>query len=307
MLSANRKLNAGRYRVSIFQKVFADPMILIGAGILLFMILLVIFGPVLVPNDPLTVNMAERLAPPSAQYPLGTDHMGRCLFSRLVAGAETTLGIAGMVIIIVMLIGIPLGVLSGYAGGRTDQFIMRTVDGLSILPDFMLVIAISGFLGPSLSNMIIAIVLINWTGYARIVRGIVLSEKEKDYIAAARVAGSGPFIIMFRHLLPSVMPQVLIYAALDIGKTILVISSLSYLGLGAQPPSPEWGAMLNDGRSYFQSVPELMIYPGVAIMLVVVAFNLIGEGLGDILNPRSMQHKPNRRGIFRRVITRSRS
>nr|WP_275422504.1 nickel transporter permease [Paenibacillus mucilaginosus] len=258
-----------------------------GLFILALLLGLALLGPLLVPNDPLAVNMAQRLQPPSLEYPLGTDSMGRCLFSRLATGAQTTLGIPVMVLAMVMAIGIPAGLLAGYAGGRIDALLMRTVDGMSVVPDFLLVIAVSGFLGPSLNNLILSIVLINWCGYARLIRGIVLSEREKDYVLAARVAGGRVRTILWRHLLPQVVSPVLVYAALDMGKTILVISSMSYLGLGAQPPSPEWGAMLNDGRSYFQTHPELMIYPGMAILLVVVSFNLIGEGLRDLLDVRS--------------------
>ncbi|MUG72185.1 nickel transporter permease [Paenibacillus validus] len=273
-------------RPTVFGSMLRDPMVMTGMSILLAMLILTLAGPFLIANDPVTVNMSERLLPPSWEYPLGTDHLGRCLFTRLVTGAETTLGISALIIVMVMLIGIPSGLLSGYIGGRVDALLMRIVDGMSVLPDFMLVIAISGFLGPNLQNMIIAIVLINWIGYARVVRSIVLSEREKEYVWAARVAGCSMWTILRRHLLPQIIPPVLVFAALDIGKTILVISGLSYLGLGAQPPSPEWGAMLNDGRTYFQTAPQLMIYPGVAIMLVVISLNLIGEGLRDILDVR---------------------
>jgi len=276
-----------RLAVTQLGRMLRDPMTATGMAILLLILLATWLGPLLVHNDPLTANMAERLSPPSAKHPLGTDHMGRCLFARLVAGAETTLGLSMLVISIVMLIGTLIGLLSGYVGGRLDAILMRVVDAMSVLPDVLLVIAISGFLGPSLGNLIVSIVLINWVGYARMVRGIVLSEREKEYVLAARVAGSGTWAVLKRHLLPQITAPVLVYAALDIGKTILVISSLSYLGLGAQPPSPEWGAMLNDGRAYFQTAPQLMLYPGLAIMLVVIAFNLIGEGLRERLDVRS--------------------
>jgi len=289
MAAARGKSSLSSGKSPSFKRLLRRPGIVAGLSILVLMVLLIVFGPLFVRNDPDLVNMAIRLQGPSLAYPLGTDQLGRCLFSRLVEGAGSTLGISSMVIVMVMLIGIPLGLLSGYIGGKVDTFIMRIVDGLSVLPDFLLVIAISGFLGPSMENMVVSIVLINWLGYARIVRGIVLSEREKDYIKAAEIAGGNAWIIVWRHLLPAVLSPVLVYAALDIGKTILVISSLSYLGLGAQPPSPEWGAMLNDGRPFFQTKPELMIYPGVAIMLVVIAFNLIGEGLRDGLDVRGKQ------------------
>jgi peptide/nickel transport system permease protein len=264
-----------------------EPLTALGMGILAVIVLITFIGPSMVPNDPLTVQMSERLQGPSWQYPLGTDHLGRCFFARLVAGAKITLSISALAIVSVTLIGIPVGLLTGYMGGRVDALLMRLVDGVGALPEFLLAIAISGFLGPSLTNIMWAIVLVKWIGYARVVRSIVLSEREKEYVLAARVAGCSTWTILWRHLLPQIISSVIVLAALDIGKIILMISSLSYLGLGAQPPEPEWGAMLNDGRPYFQTVPKLMIYPGVAIMLVVISCNLISDGLRDILDVRS--------------------
>lgn len=247
-------------------------------------ILITLIGPFIVPNDPYTANMSERLASPSLSYPLGTDHMGRCIFSRLIIGAQTTLSITGLVVVTVILIGIPIGLLTGYIGGRLDSIVMRIADGLLALPEFILAIAIAGFLGPSLTNLMLSVVFVKWIGYTRVVRGIVISERAKDYVLAAKVGGSSDWKIIRRHMLPQIISPVLVLAALDIGKVILIISSLSYLGLGAQPPAPEWGAMLNDGRPYFQTFPELMIYPGLAIFFIVLAFNLIGEGLRDKLD-----------------------
>jgi peptide/nickel transport system permease protein len=259
-------------------------MMVSGLVFLLMIILITLIGPFIVPNDPYTANMSERLAEPSLTYLLGTDHMGRCIFSRIIIGSQTTLGITGLVVATVIGIGIPVGLVIGYIGGRVDSAVMRFADGLLALPEFILAIAIAGFLGPSLTNLMISIVFVKWIGYTRVVRGIVISERNKDYVFAARVSGSSHFKIIRRHMLPQIISPVLVLAALDIGKVILIISSLSYLGLGAQPPAPEWGAMLNDGRLYFQTVPELMIYPGLAIFFVVLSLNLIGEGLRDMLD-----------------------
>lgn len=274
-------------RRSLGRSILHDPMTLLGMSALTVIVLLTLIGPLIVPNDPLTVQMAERLQTPSWQYPLGTDHLGRCIFARLVWGARTTLGISTLAIVTVILIGIPLGLVAGYVGGRTDMVLMRLVDGISALPQFVLAVAISGLLGPSLLNLMLSVILVQWVDYARIVRSLVLSEREKKYVLAARVAGCGTLTILGRHLLPQIISPVLILAALDMGKIILTISSLSYLGLGAQPPAPEWGAMLNDGRPYFQTVPQLMIYPGLAIMLVIICCNLISDGLRNILDVRS--------------------
>ncbi|MDR6225703.1 nickel transporter permease [Desmospora profundinema] len=282
-MSGTARMPAVRSR---FRNMVFEPMPLIGMGILASILLVAWIGPFLVPNDPITVNMEERLLSPSFKYPLGTDHMGRCLFSRLAVGAQATLGITAVVVVTVVLIGIPVGLLSGYVGGRFDSITMRVVDGLNAFPEFILAIAVAGFLGPSLTNLMLSVVLVKWIGYARIVRGIVLSEREKEYVLAARVGGCGTWKLLRRHLLPSIVSPVLVLAALDVGKVILTISSLSYLGLGAQPPAPEWGAMLNDGRSYFQTFPELMIYPGAAIFLVVLSCNLIGDGLRDALETK---------------------
>lgn len=262
----------------------SKPAALLGLFFLTIIVIITVIGPLLVPNDPYTANMAERLASPSLTYPFGTDHMGRCIFSRLVIGSQATLGITALVIATVILIGIPIGLVSGYIGGRFDSFVMRIADGLLALPEFILAIAIAGFLGPSLTNLMISVVLVKWISYTRVVRGIILSEREKEYVLAARVGGCPTWKIILRHLLPQIISPVLVLAALDIGKVILIISSLSYLGLGAQPPAPEWGAMLNDGRPYFQTIPQLMIYPGMAIFIVVLSCNLIGEGLRDRLD-----------------------
>lgn len=263
-----------------------QPLTVVGCLLLVLIGMVALIGPWIIPNDPLAADMGKRLLSPSVQYPLGTDHLGRCIFSRLISGARITLGITAFVVSTVALIGIPVGLLSGYLGGRLDSLVMRIVDGMAALPEFIVAIAIAGFLGPSLTNLMLSIVLVKWIGYARVVRGIVLSEREKEYILAAKAGGSGTWKILWVHLLPQVASPVLVLAALDIGKVILTVSSLSYLGLGAQPPAAEWGAMLNDGRPYFQSKPELMIFPGAAILLVVLACNLIGDGLRDQLDKR---------------------
>ncbi|MGM0806088.1 MAG: nickel transporter permease [Bacillota bacterium] len=277
------KMNIQMPRINRISFFFKNQNLLIQCGIIFFIIitLITLIGPFIVPNDPLTANMSERLVPPSSAYPLGTDHMGRCIFSRLIVGAQSTLGITALVVATVALIGIPIGLVIGYIGGRLDTVFMRVADGILALPEFILAIAIAGFLGPSLTNLMISIVFVKWIAYTRVVRSIVITERNKDYVQAAKVGGSSNWKIIRRHMFPQIVSPVLVLATLDIGKVILTISSLSYLGLGAQPPAPEWGAMLNDGRPYFQSAPELMIYPGLAIFFVVSAFNLMGEGLRD--------------------------
>ncbi|WP_245583490.1 nickel transporter permease [Paenibacillus assamensis] len=276
-----------RSSTSKWKTLLRYPLMLVGSVLFLALILFVAAGPYLVPNDPLLIQMSERLRPASWEYPLGTDHLGRCIFSRLASGAQMTLSLAGIVITATIFIGVPIGLLTGYVGGRLDTFIMRVVDGVGALPEIIVAIAVSGFLGPSITNLLIAIIAVKWIEYVRLVRSIILLEREKEYMEAARAAGFGTWHMIRRQLLPHIVSPVIVLASLDIGKIILIVSSLSYLGLGAQPPTPEWGAMLNDGRPYFQTIPQLMIYPGLCIMIVVMSCNLIGDGLRQLLDVRN--------------------
>ncbi|MBH5316430.1 ABC transporter permease subunit [Paenibacillus sp. GSMTC-2017] len=268
-------------------RTFRNPMIASGMGLVAVVVLLAIISPWIVPNDPLLVNMADRLLSPSLEYPLGTDHLGRCLFSRLMDGARMTLGTTFVFITIVVSIGVTIGLFSGYVGGIVDSILMRVTDGLGAVPEFLLAVAVAGFLGPGLLNVMFAICCVKWISYARLVRGIILSEREKEYVLASIVAGSGTWTVIKRHLLRQIASPLAVVAALDVGKMILLISMLSYLGLGTQPPAPEWGAMLSDGRPYFQAAPELMIYPGLLILTVVLACNLLSDGLRDHLDVRN--------------------
>jgi peptide/nickel transport system permease protein len=203
-----------------------------------------------------------------------------------MAGTHTTLGLSVAVISAVVAIGVPVGLISGYRGGRMDAILMRVADGTGALPEFLIAVAVAGFWGPGLLNVMLAIACVKWIGYARIVRGVILSEREKDYVLASIVAGSSGLTVIYRHLLRQVASPLAILVAGDIGRTILLISALSYLGLGVQPPAPEWGAMLNDGRPYFQAAPRLMMYPGLCILFVVLACNLLSDGLRDLLDVR---------------------
>ncbi|WP_372631952.1 nickel transporter permease [Cohnella sp.] len=263
------------------------PMQVAGVAMLLLFLAIALFGKEWAPHDPLLIDMGNRLQAPDWNYPLGTDHLGRCLLSRLLVGAQATLGLSAVVIILVAMIGVPIGVWAGYTGGRWDALLMRIVDGAGALPEFLVAVAIAGFLGPGLSHVMLAIACVKWIGYARLARGIVQAERTKEYIAAAVVSGSTDPAIIRRHVLRHLVSPLAIVAAGDIGRTILLISALSYLGLGAQPPAPEWGAMLNDGRSYFQKAPELMLYPGLCILAVVLACNMISDSLRDRLDVRN--------------------
>ncbi|MCY8681005.1 nickel transporter permease [Bacillus haynesii] len=237
--------------------------------------------PFFLPFDPLRTDMANRLQPISMQHWLGTDHLGRDIFSRMIAGAKATVGTALAAILISVFIGVPVGLVSGFFGGWLDRMIMRIVDAVMAFPDYIVAIVLSGLLGPGLMNLILAVVAVKWVGYARLVRSTVFSEKQKDYIALAELTGLCSGAILKKHLLPHVLGNVSVLATLDIGKTVLMIAALSYIGLGAQPPYPEWGAMLNDGKHYFLHAPQLMVIPGLAIMFIVLLSNLYGDRLRD--------------------------
>jgi peptide/nickel transport system permease protein len=267
-------------------KILRDPASLLGLLLVGLVFLAALFAPLLAPHDPEPVSLTERLLPPGGEYPLGTDGLGRCLYSRLLFGARLTLQYSLTVLAVTLVIGIPVGLLAGYCGGIIDSVIMRFVDIILAFPNLVLALVVVGILGPGLLNAMLALALVSWVGYARVVRGMVLSIKEKEYIAAARVCGSrGPALVR-RHVLPNVLPPVAVLATLDLGKLILAISTLSFLGLGAQPPAPEWGAMINDARPFMQTFPRLMVIPGAAIAVTVLGFNLLGDGLRDALDPQ---------------------
>lgn len=232
-------------------------------------------------HDPLLVNLAERLLPASLEHPLGTDHLGRDVLTRLLLGTKLTVGYGLLALLVAVIIGVPFGVISGYKGGLIDRIFMRIADAFLSFPDTIVAIVLSGLLGPGIENLLLAIVVVKWVNYARLVRSTVITERQKDYVTVAKINGVSSFRIMRKHLFPHLIGNVLVLASLDLGKIILLISSLSYIGLGAQPPAPEWGAMLNDARPYFQSNLFLMIYPGLAIGFVVLLSNLFGDYLRD--------------------------
>lgn len=273
-------------KIKIKKLIIRDKLAFIGLIIILFIIIIGIFANYIAPNDPIKVDLSKRLHSPSHIYLLGTDHLGRCILSRLIYGIRVSFSTSFILLFIILTIGIIVGVTAGYFGGFIDNVIMRFIDIILAFPGLILDLAIAGILGPSLINLMIAIAAVQWVRYARIIRGMVLSIKEEEFVLAARVLGSSNFKIIKKHILPNIIPQIIILATLDMGSIILRISGLSFLGLGVQPPTPEWGAMLNDGRPYMQTAPWLMIFPGVSILIVVMAFNLLGDGLRDLLDPK---------------------
>jgi len=263
-----------------------NPRAVVGLAIVTFLALLAIFAPYIATNDPIEQHRGQYLEAPSWQYPFGTDDLGRCIFSRLIYGARISLLIGITVVFITAFIGTTLGLVSGFAGGIVDEAIMRVVDILLAFPGLILALVIAGLLGPGLFNVMLALAVVGWSHYARIVRACVLSEKEKGFVEATRALGGSKHYITIRHILPQVLPPVIVMATLGMGGTILSSSALGFLGLGAQPPAPEWGSMLNEGRTFLQLAPHCTIFPGIAIMLTVLAFNLLGDGLRDIMDPR---------------------
>lgn len=235
-------------------------------------------------HDPFLTSLDGRLLGMSLQHPLGTDQLGRDVLTRLLLGGQQTIGYSLLALFVALIIGVPFGLISGYKRGIVDKIFMRIADGFLSFPDTIVAIVLSGLLGPGIGNLVLAIVFVKWVNYARLVRSTVLSESQKEYILIARINGLSSRKIMRKHLFPHIVGHVLVLASLDLGKIILLISAFSYIGLGVQPPTPEWGAMLNDSRSYFQSRPELMIYPGLAIVVVVLLTNMLGDYLRDIFD-----------------------
>ena len=262
----------------------------------LLIVLAAVFAKQIAPYDPTASKLRDAFQPPSAEHRFGTDFLGRDLFSRVIYGTRASVSSALILVGAAMLLGGLLGIIAGFAGGTVDAAIMRLCDTMLAFPDLILAIAIAGILGPSFGNAIIAILAVSWTKYARLARSTVLKIKQRDYIAAARTTGSKSSHILRAYLIPNALPTLLITAMLDIGTTMLSVSGLSFLGFGIQPPTPEWGYMLSEGRSYIQTAPWLMMYPGLAILITVIAFNLLGDSIRDILDPGTRRsHKKKKK------------
>ncbi len=257
-------------------------------GILaLLIILAAIFAPVLAHGiDPTAGNLMDAIKAPDAQHIFGTDKMGRDIYARVLYGARTSLASTFILVALIFVVGTALGVLSGYFGGWVDAIIMRLADMMIAFPGLVLAIAVAGMLGASMRNAIIAIALVTWPKYARMARSLVLKIRHTDYVYAAIVTGSSTWRMLWKYMLPNTITTLVITAATDIGSMTMELAALSFLGFGAQPPAPEWGSMLNEGRDFMQSAPWMMIYPGLAIFITVVVFNMLGDNLRDILDPR---------------------
>lgn len=250
------------------------------------MMILILFGiallaPLLAPHDPAALNLAGNLGLPSLSHPLGQDKLGRDILSRILFGARVSVKVGIFTVGISLSIGLAVGSLAGYAGRWVDEVIMRIIDILMAFPGILLAIAITAVLGPSLNHVILALCLTGWVGYARLIRGQVISEREREYVQAARSIGAGPVRILRRHILPNTLTPIIVEATFGMAGAILAEAGLSFLGLGTQPPTPSWGAMLSEGSHFMLVAPHLTIFPGIAIMLVVLGFNFLGDGLRD--------------------------
>ena len=245
-----------------------------------------VFAPWVAPKDPLEAVMLDSLKAPCAEYPLGADKLGRDILSRVIFGTRTSLVSTLILVATIFVVGTILGIIAGYFGGWIDQVIMRIADMMISFPGMILAIAIAGMLGPSLQNGVIAITAVSWTKYARLARSMVLKVKRNLYVEAAVVNGTGTLKILWKHILPNMLTTMTVTAAADMGTMMLELASLSFLGFGAVAPTPEWGLMLNEGRTYMAKAPWLMIAPGIAIVIVVIIFNMLGDSIRDILDPR---------------------
>ena len=254
--------------------------------LVLALILVAVFAPELTPYNPLRARMRDAFQAPSAAHWFGTDKLGRDCFSRILYGARYSLTSVLVLVTVIFIVGTSLGVVAGYFGGFADTVIMRTSDMMISFPGMILAIAVAGILGGSLINAMIALTIVTWTKYARLARSMVLKIKKRDFVEAAIVCGGKPLHILMAHILPNILPLMVITAASDIGAMMMELAGLSFLGFGSQPPAPEWGLMLNEGRQQFQSAPWLMAFPGLAIFITVVIFNRWGDALRDVLDPR---------------------
>lgn len=254
--------------------------------LVLILVIVAVSAPLIAPYDPLDAIMKDANMEPSAAHLFGIDKLGRDVLSRILYGASYSLSSVLILVSAIFIVGTTLGVLAGYFGGKVDIIIMRIADMMISFPGMILAIAIAGIMGGSLVNAMIALLVVTWTKYARLARSMVLKVKKRDFVEAAVVNGGTPIHILWTHIVPNILPLMVITAAADIGAMMMELAGLSFLGFGSQPPAPEWGLMLNEGRIQLQTAPWLMFFPGLAIFLTVVIFNLWGDALRDVLDPR---------------------
>jgi peptide/nickel transport system permease protein len=277
---------ARSFLVDVWRRFRRAPGALAGAGVVAAVLLVAVFAPLIAPSDPLAQNLALQTQPPSAAHWFGTDKLGRDLFSRIVYGARISVRIGFVAVGLAITTGTLIGVIAGYVGGRLDALLMGAMDVMLAFPSIILAIAITTILGPSITNLMIAIGIVYLPQYARLARSSVLGLRDIEFVEAARAIGAPLPAILARHILPNILTPLLVQATLGVATAELEAAGLSYLGLGARPPMPEWGAMLNDARDYWLSAPWALIFPGLSITTLVLGFNLLGDGLRDALDPK---------------------
>lgn len=277
--------SALRQRNALWRRLMSDPTALTGLLIVAVALVVTAAAPVLAPHDPNAQDVLRQFSPPSARHLLGTDQFGRDELSRIIVGARLSVLTSLAVGAAILAIGVLVGTISGLAGGLADGLIMRVLDLLLAFPSLLLALAVAGTLGPGLLHLALAMTAVWWVEYARLVRGLVLGVREQPYVEAARALGVGGTRLALRHILPNAAPPVIVLATLQTARLLLALAALSFLGLGVAPPAPEWGAMLNDGKNFLDTAPQLMLYPGLAITITALGFNLLGEGLRDMLDP----------------------
>lgn len=294
ILSSNKVSSEKRTKFTRFKNfmgiLISNKAALIGLIIIMIIVIVailnLIFGKLILPYDPYTGELSNSLKPPSAAHFFGTDEQGRDIFSRVLDGTKISLSVGITSVAIALSIGTIVGSICGYFGGKLDMFLMRIMDVILAFPSLLLAIAFMSALGKGLDKAVIAISLVTIPEYARIVRGCVLSVRESEYVQAAKAIGNNEFTIIFKHVLPNILSPIIVRATLGISSAILDTAALGFLGLGVQPPLAEWGTMLGSGRSYFYNAPYIILFPGLAITLTVLAFNLFGDGLRDALDPK---------------------
>lgn len=265
-----------------------NPVSVVGLGLIVFVLLVALVGPFVVPypgDATGALHIAQRLLPPSTAHWFGTDDVGRDIFTRVIVGSRISLQVGVTVLIVATSIGVTLGALAGYLGGRLDELVMRVTDVFLTVPGLILAMAVAAALGPSLRNVMVAISLVWWPGYCRLTRASVLAVKELPYVESARAIGVGRARILVRHVMPNVVSPIVVKASMDLGFAILTTASLGFIGLGAQPPTPDWGVMIADGRKFLQIAWWYATFPGLAIFITVLGFNLLGDGLRDVFDP----------------------
>jgi peptide/nickel transport system permease protein len=265
-----------------------NPLAAFGVVLVVVFLLFALLAPWISPEDPARIDLPARLSPPSSSHPLGTDELGRDILSRVIWGSRISMLVGSCVVLVSLFLGMIIGSIAGYYGGRIDRFVNIVVmNAFMSFPGILLAISFVAFRGPGVFNLVLALSLGGWVGYARLVRGQVLAAREREYVEAARALGASDLRIIVRHILPNIVQPVIVQAAIGMAAAILAEGTMSFLGLGVPPPTASWGSMLNDGRAHLFDAPHLVLFPALAVMLAVLSFNFIGDALRDFLDPRS--------------------